>query len=245
MESWEPLAYPYKPLRELEEIRLLTIEPGAFDDPLQCSIAHASLATHPLYEALSYSWNASISRRAPLDLLSEFKFVVYSPETGSTVKILRIEETASLTDFPYIAKYYHSLGGLVRPKTINCDSRPVTIGGELHSALRRMRLEDNKRVLWADALCINQNDVQERGEHVQMMRKIYASTQRVLIWFEEESVHDGPGMQVLETVALKLIELGKSGEEPELLRVLFLTDEKIQKLKWGSLSEMLHRVWFE
>jgi len=38
------------------EIRLLTLSPGQSDEQLRCSLSTMSLATHPVYNALSYVW---------------------------------------------------------------------------------------------------------------------------------------------------------------------------------------------
>jgi hypothetical protein len=40
-------------------------------------------------------------------------------------------------------------------------------------------------VLWADAICIDQTNLDERGEQVQIMGQIYAQAERVLIWLGE------------------------------------------------------------
>ncbi|KAK4125188.1 HET-domain-containing protein [Parathielavia appendiculata] len=39
-----------------DEIRLLLLLPGGFNDPIQCSLTHESLASAPEYQALSYTW---------------------------------------------------------------------------------------------------------------------------------------------------------------------------------------------
>lgn len=41
---------------ECSEIRLLTLEPAGFDEPISCSLAVASLKQQPSYNALSYVW---------------------------------------------------------------------------------------------------------------------------------------------------------------------------------------------
>jgi hypothetical protein len=41
--------------------------------------------------------------------------------------------------------------------------------------------------IWADALCIDQSNTQERGEQVQLMSKIYTMTSLVLGWLGEEA----------------------------------------------------------
>src|SRR4051812_31986925 len=39
----------------------------------------------------------------------------------------------------------------------------VLITANLEAALRHIRLEDKPRILWVDAICINQSDVNERN----------------------------------------------------------------------------------
>lgn len=56
----------------------------------------------------------------------------------------------------------------------------------LESALRDLRLATERRVVWIDALCINQDDVTERSEQVRLMRSIYANATVVRSWLDLE-----------------------------------------------------------
>lgn len=63
----------------------------------------------------------------------------------------------------------------------------VSVRRNLHHALQHLRhtrksssLE--KRKLWINAICIDQQNVGERNHQVSQMRKIYRTAQRVLIW---------------------------------------------------------------
>ncbi|RSL59630.1 hypothetical protein CEP53_005708 [Fusarium sp. AF-6] len=55
----------------------------------------------------------------------------------------------------------------------------------LASILSALRLENQTRVLWIDALCINQSDVQERSQQVALMRKIYSCCRQDIAWLGE------------------------------------------------------------
>ncbi|EEU35692.1 uncharacterized protein NECHADRAFT_87938 [Fusarium vanettenii 77-13-4] len=55
----------------------------------------------------------------------------------------------------------------------------------LASILSALRLDDQIRVLWIDALCINQSDVQERSQQVALMRKIYSCCRQDIAWLGE------------------------------------------------------------
>ncbi|KAL7945055.1 heterokaryon incompatibility domain-containing protein [Trichoderma barbatum] len=72
------------------------------------------------------------------------------------------------------------------------DRREIAVNGyivdvtfNLYSALCRLRLEDDTRVLWIDALCINQTDLDERSQQVQLMRSIYTKCDQAVIWIGE------------------------------------------------------------
>lgn len=48
------------------------------------------------------------------------------------------------------------------------------------AVLRQLRLEEGVRTLFADAVCINQNDVFEKTEQVKIMGRIFSLPRRVL-----------------------------------------------------------------
>lgn len=56
------------------------------------------------------------------------------------------------------------------------------------AAIARMRLPDADRVLWIDALCINQDDPEERGHQVTLMSKVYSNGQQNLVYLGEGNV---------------------------------------------------------
>lgn len=60
----------------------------------------------------------------------------------------------------------------------------VTVNLELF--LQRLRKVDNERVVWADAICIDQTNVDERNSQVMMMAQIYESATHVPIWLGKE-----------------------------------------------------------
>ncbi|KAI0097430.1 heterokaryon incompatibility protein-domain-containing protein [Nemania sp. FL0031] len=52
----------------------------------------------------------------------------------------------------------------------------------LYSALRFLRYADHARALWVDALCINQDDDDERNHQVRLMNHIYSKAKQVIAW---------------------------------------------------------------
>lgn len=63
--------------------------------------------------------------------------------------------------------------------------RNGTLTTNLHHALRYLQRPHASRLLWIDALCINQNDDAERSHQAQLMTQIYGTAGRVLVWLGE------------------------------------------------------------
>lgn len=66
----------------------------------------------------------------------------------------------------------------------------VKVTQNLYEALRHLRDKKEKRALWVDALCINQQDVKERSSQVLLMGRIYSAVRRVVIWLGTEQDGD-------------------------------------------------------
>jgi hypothetical protein len=54
-----------------------------------------------------------------------------------------------------------------------CDGKRLLISTNLRDALRSLRHPSNPLRLWVDALCINQDDYDERANQVVLMQRIY------------------------------------------------------------------------
>lgn len=67
-------------------------------------------------------------------------------------------------------------------KQISCEGADITVTENLHDALLHMRLPQTPRLIWADAICINQNDDEEKIHQVGMMGKIYATATHTVIF---------------------------------------------------------------
>ena len=84
----------------------------------------------------------------------------------------------------------------LKPISLHGCAHRVTVN--LEAALRHLRSEDVDRVLWVDALCINQQDLDEREKQVEKMYDIYKAATRVVAWTGEATEDSN--------VAIKLIQ---------------------------------------
>ncbi|CZR65469.1 uncharacterized protein PAC_15369 [Phialocephala subalpina] len=73
------------------------------------------------------------------------------------------------------------------PGIITCNGQQHPVTPNLALALKRLRLPDTTRIVWIDAICVNQEDLEERSQQVQLMRVIYSQAWRVVVWLGEDS----------------------------------------------------------
>ncbi|KAK0512327.1 hypothetical protein JMJ35_005455 [Cladonia borealis] len=69
---------------------------------------------------------------------------------------------------------------------ISLDGRPFEVTKNLFVALKDLRHEDKPLTVWIDAICINQEDVNERTAQVSQMVEIYKKATNHFIWMGEE-----------------------------------------------------------
>jgi hypothetical protein len=58
----------------------------------------------------------------------------------------------------------------------------LSVTQNLAEALPYLRYEKRPRVLWIDAICVNQQDLEERSSQVKRMPDIYSRATRVVVW---------------------------------------------------------------
>ncbi|ETS74863.1 hypothetical protein PFICI_13347 [Pestalotiopsis fici W106-1] len=58
----------------------------------------------------------------------------------------------------------------------------IKITTNLRDALHRVRLRHQKRLLWVDAVCINQQDISDKSKQIPVMAQIFSAASRVLVW---------------------------------------------------------------
>src|SRR5947209_4894560 len=94
-------------------------------------------------------------------------------------------------------------GAAANTTEIMLDGKPVLVGKNLEKALRTLREipeVQNGTLIWADALCINQNDVTEKNVEVRRMGDIYRKAERVVSWLGDEKDQSGETMEFMCTL---------------------------------------------
>ncbi len=89
-------------------------------------------------------------------------------------------------DLDYSAISY-AWGDLTDLKTIECDGHPTNVTRSLFEALERFRSPEEEYILWVDALCIDQQNSEEKTSQVRLMQSIYKKASYVLVFLGHEN----------------------------------------------------------
>jgi hypothetical protein len=83
--------------------------------------------------------------------------------------------------------------------SITCNSFPITVTPNCHSALRHLRNKLGKFTIWIDAICINQDDEREKESQIQIMGDIYSTAETVFIWLGDGDAATNRAMTYLQS----------------------------------------------
>jgi hypothetical protein len=107
----------------------------------------------------------------------------------------------SLTSKPNYEALSYTWGSNIQPYEILTDDGAIPITSSLQAALVRLRFLDRVRVLWVDALCINQQSNEEKPEQILLMPKIYSSASKVVVHLGPEENGSEKVFDLLDRIA--------------------------------------------
>lgn len=150
-------------------------------------------------------------------------------------------------DPPYEAISY-VWGDSGRDHHIKCGGRRLSITPNLRDALLQCRLPHSRRILWADSVCINQDDDKEKSLQVSIMSKIYSQAMRVLICFGPDRT--GGCAQLVQSFLHDINEMFED-TLPEIrgdwdsFPLLDDDDSLLSDSRWSSWASFVRQPWFK
>jgi hypothetical protein len=268
--------YQYQHLPSESSIRLLELLPSP-EGQIYISLKIVNLDDDPIYDALSYSWASPITIREeripPGEEGQKLKQSLLSmtPLPATSVPVIKNLDHNALI---YLASndylpYMDRESGRDYYQAILCDGMKKFTTKTLFEALTQLRriimskkdaneqgmayLESlpvsRSKYLWVDAVCINQDDIDEKNVQVPLMSRIYASAQYVFAWVGELDTLGADGFQAI-------IDKGLGREHQNGPRARYTDDETFNKLdrevekmqveqrQLHALTALLSRQWF-
>uniref|UniRef100_A0A0B7KPA6 Heterokaryon incompatibility domain-containing protein n=1 Tax=Bionectria ochroleuca TaxID=29856 RepID=A0A0B7KPA6_BIOOC len=177
----------------------------------------------PIYE------HSPIQRQRSIRLLTLFAADDFEATLGAKLRIHRLDSAPEYIALSYV------WGKAEATIPIYIDGHMLKIRKNLSVALKRWRRRQGTFRIWVDAICINQEDNDEKSSQVQLMRFIYQSARMVLIYLEEAD-----GWEEANKVMQHLCEAKKDGILPQYAGGDTHTDFRMIKIPENSWFQ---RAW--
>lgn len=176
---------------------------------------------------------------------SVFRYLVLKPGQGDdtlecSIHIHTLDEPPDYEAVSYV------WGPPTQNQIILCDGQVLKITQSLSNVLKRLRLRSEPRALWADSICINQKDLNEKGHQVVRMAQIYRSAKRTLICLgDEQDMHAKAAVELIEEINERIVRACRRNDEPwAIFPYLDPEDPILSNTRWKSLSLLYNSAWF-
>lgn len=251
------MAYVYAPLQaDGRMIRLAKILPGQFDDDLRITLSQALLALPK-----------STSTDGKGDRDGGKVNCGGGGEDGDRDKD-KDQDQDDNQDQPANGRFTalsYVWGSPENPKTIfvrNSDGEfgTLSVTRNLEEALRHLRWTDKPRVMWIDAICINQGDMDERSKQVIFMAQLYNLARDVVVWLGPERNDGEFALKMLKSwgdriavdwtkTSLKILDSHEDGQaeggDADMELPLTAKSTQLNYRQGWALYHLMNREWFE
>jgi hypothetical protein len=112
---------------------------------------------------------------------NEIRLISLHPSEDPSAQIACNIIHSSLYDYPKYEALSYMWGSLIDDKPIRISGNDFQVGQNLYYALLQLHHRRDHRLLWVDAICINQENVFERNHQVSHMSMIYTLAEQVII----------------------------------------------------------------
>lgn len=120
---------------------------------------------------------------------------------------------------------------------VRVDDRLLEVTRSAEQVLRRIQLQDESRLIWIDAICIDQTNLEERAHQVALMAKLYRHGQRNLVYLGEAYDSTASALSTMESFrATERFDFGWGASDCTIELIL---------LGEPALAQFFCRPWFK
>lgn len=156
----------------------------------------------------------------------------------------------SLSSCPEYSAISYVWGSDEKPFTLSTPDGSLAITTSLNSALVRLRSTDQEIVLWADGICINQEDNNEKKRQVRLMRAIFKNAVRVLAHLGEAAEDSESAYDLLKMLGTANLAVAFSVDPQHHIGSRLYDEDKRKILpgrgdsSWEAIRAIFRRPWF-
>jgi hypothetical protein len=131
----------------------------------------------------------------------EIRLILLEPGKDDDVVKLSLLQSLKLDDVPAYYGLSYTWGDPNDTQAILVNDCGVPITRNLASCLWHLRqtiTKSDPTYLWIDAICINQNDSDEKNRQILLMRKIYQHATCTIVWLGPESADTQYALELMQ-----------------------------------------------
>ncbi|KAH9828245.1 Heterokaryon incompatibility protein (HET) [Teratosphaeria destructans] len=163
-----------------------------------------------------------------------FRLAILAPGTGSAVLEVRLVwESTKHPEREYACLSYCWGETIVRDVAILCDGSRLNITRNLEVALKSLRDPRSERRIWIDQICINQEDISERGHQVSIMKHIFRRAKEVVAFLGAE---DDRSRKLFDYAR----KMKRGDDSPKSVLNRIMSPRQLQ----DAMQKLLQRPWF-
>jgi hypothetical protein len=165
------------------------------------------------------------------------------PTASKSFRLLRLEAALTRTarlrgslfehaldDAPPYQALSYCWGSRDPPEHITLGRKRLRITTNCAAALRRLRYRFKARMLWIDAICIDQASDDEKAMQIPIMGDIYSQASQVVVWLGEASLS--------AYMAFKRLRIYHALDQEFMHRVTRKLDWGLKKVEWEGYEPL-------
>ena len=174
---------------------------------------------------------------------------LYTPLLPNSIRLLEIQNgnqqdpisvrlfESPLSQLPTYDAISYVWGDEQSQVVVTCNEFPFRVTCNLQWALSNLRYVDRPRLVWADAICIDQQNLKERSHQISLMRLIYGGARHVFACV-------GPISRRIAREVMLLVEQNCSTKSLVKIASLKPNNPRWKDARWECLGTLTGMPWF-
>jgi hypothetical protein len=185
--------------------------------------------------------------------LKEIRVLEVDPGVGNDMVVCKLKHISLLDNpVPYFETISYCWGSPTVRNHVNLNGTPTSVPWSSAAALRRLRFTDKPRVLWIDAICIDQSSQSEKSEQVAFMSTIYSMGKQNLVYLGEDDTRFAERassavqslISEMRTENNDLDSLAQAVHNDTTGVILFSDDDFKADVDFPALERLFNLAWF-
>jgi hypothetical protein len=143
---------------------------------------------------------------------------------------------------PYYEALSYAWGTKLASRFILVDGKRLSVTENLFSALHHLRRNYRHRLLWVDAICIDQSNLKEQSQQVRIMDKIYQNAANVIVWLGPSTPESRLALRYIG-FRMQLSHLPRIIEKFVAMKLLFKISRTLRYFCCNGFMNSLKLIW--